>query len=233
MRFTLVLISLMVSSNCFGGTVRRVEISKATQNKSPIEFSVTITPDTAQTGHVFVELAFPMEQEELADLWKIYLWIMDNKKTVLGMPLDLRRVKSTKNVEMIAVNYHGHVDTVKRCLLAIRCGKRAPLAETIYQIDVGSYLDANSALNPDDAALRDAVAIANSVVVLQSFQPANDLILTSAQQIFVKGKYVWRITFKPSSLLPKDPSTTPIAVGGEIFVTVDLTTRKSVVTYGE
>ncbi len=231
------LISLLLCcATSFAGTVKRFEISKATQEKSPIDFSVTITPDTVQNGHVFVELAFPSAQQELADLWKVYLWIMDDKKTVLGAPLDLRQVrrpKEKKNVEMIAVNYHGRVDTIRRCLIAIRCGKRAPLVETIYQIDVGSYLDKDLARSPDDAALRKAVSIAKSAAVEQSFQPANDLVVLSAQQMFFDGKFVWRVTFKSASLLSKDPSKSPIAKGGEIFVNVDMSTKKSVVRYGE
>ncbi len=83
-----------------------------------------------------MELALPPGQQELADLWKIYLWVLQDKKTVLGAALDLSYAKD----KTITVRYHGHVDTVSRCLIAIRCGKLAPLSETIYQIDVGSYL---------------------------------------------------------------------------------------------
>ncbi|HIF32512.1 MAG TPA: hypothetical protein EYG03_18240 [Planctomycetes bacterium] len=41
----------------------------------------------------------------------------------------------------ITIRYHGHVDMVGKGLLAIRCVKHAPLVETIYQIDVSSYLE--------------------------------------------------------------------------------------------
>ena len=57
--------------------------------------------------------------------------------------------------------------------------------------------------------------------------------LVSAQQIIVKGKYVWQITLKPVSLLPDDPSTQAIGAGGEVFVNVDLKTEEAIVTYGE
>ena len=126
------------------GSVRRVKISKSTERTSPIEFSVTITPDSVQPGRVSVDLAFPSGQQELADPWKVYLWILEDNRIDLGAPLDVRRERRAKGnaiVEMIAVNYHGHVDAVGRCLIAIRCGKRAPKNETIYQIDIGSYLD--------------------------------------------------------------------------------------------
>jgi hypothetical protein len=88
-------------------------------------------------------------------------------------------------------------------------------------------------LGPDITSLRDAVDIAVSALHGQSHYPANDYILTSAQQIIVDGKYVWRITFKPVSLLPKDPSKGLIGAGGEIFVKVDLSTKKTEFTYGE
>lgn len=85
----------------------------------------------------------------------------------------------------------------------------------------------------DIAGLQDAVAIAVSALHDQSRYPANDYTLTSAQQIVVKGKYVWRITFKPTRLLPGDPSKDAIGAGGEIFVNVDLSTKKPEFRYGE
>ncbi len=136
MRTTATFLFVVFSATLSFGSVRRVEISKTTQVDSPIEFSVTITPDSQQEGHVLVELVLPSGQKELADLWKVYLWILQDKKTVLGVPLDPTYAKD----KTITVRYHGHVDTVNRCLIAIRCGKRAPLSETIYQINVGSYL---------------------------------------------------------------------------------------------
>jgi len=116
--------------------VKRVEISKTTQVESPIEYSLTITPDDQQAEHVFVKLVLPSGQQELAELWKVYLWVLKEKKTILGVPLDL----TYSSDKTITIHYHGHVDIVKECLIAIRCGKHAPRSETIYQIHVGSYL---------------------------------------------------------------------------------------------
>jgi hypothetical protein len=118
------------------GSVKRIEISKTTQAESPIEFSMKITPDEQQAGHCLVELLLPPGQQELAELWKIDLWVLQDRKTILGVPLDLDYAKD----KTITLRFSGHVDTVSRCLVAIRCGKHAPLSETIYQIDVGSYL---------------------------------------------------------------------------------------------
>ena len=136
MRITALILVLVFYATLSFGSQRKVEISKTTQADSPIEFSVTITPDRHENGRVLVKLVLPAGQKELADLWKIYLLVLQDKKTVLGAPLDLSYAKD----KTITARYHGHVDTVSRCLIAIRCGKHAPLSETIYQIDVGSYL---------------------------------------------------------------------------------------------
>jgi hypothetical protein len=98
---------------------------------------------------------------------------------------------------------------------------------------LGCTHNPSSQPGPDITGLWEAVAIAVSALHDQSRYPANDYILTSAQQIIVDGKYVWLITFKPTSFLPKDPSKGPITLGGEIFVKVDLSTKKTEFTYGE
>jgi hypothetical protein len=136
MRTTTTFLFLLLSATLSFGSVRRIEISKATQTEAPIKFSVTITPDEQQDGHCLVKLVLPAGQQEVAELWKIYLWILQDKKTILGAPLDLSYAKD----QTITVRFHGHVDTLSHCLIAIRCGQHAPLSETIYQIDVGSYL---------------------------------------------------------------------------------------------
>jgi len=91
----------------------------------------------------------------------------------------------------------------------------------------------NSTCRADITGLEEAVAIA--VSALHDLYPSTDkdYILTSAQQIIVKGKYIWRITFKPTELWPKDPSKGQIGMGGEVFVNVDLSTKKTEIRYGE
>jgi hypothetical protein len=81
--------------------------------------------------------------------------------------------------------------------------------------------------------MEEAVAIAVSALHDHSPSTDKDYTLTSAQQIIVKGKYIWWITFKPTRFLPKDPSKGPIGKGGEVFVNVDLSTKKTQITYGE
>lgn len=60
-----------------------------------------------------------------------------------------------------------------------------------------------------------------------------DFKLIGAEQIYLEGKFIWMITFKPRDLLPEDPSTEIIGAGGEIIVNIDLNTGESTVGYGE
>ena len=93
-------------------------------------------------------------------------------------------------------------------------------------------IDPKTASRPETTDLNEAVSIA--VAKLADVQKsAGEYKLVSAQQVVVKGEYVWRITFKPVGLLPDDPSSQIIGAGGEVFVNVDLKTKEAVVTYGE
>jgi len=83
--------------------------------------------------------------------------------------------------------------------------------------------------------LLEAVNMATSVVVNQGHL-LEDFTVVSAQQIFHQGKYIWRITLKPSRLLPQavdGDAIQPIGKGGEIFVNVDLATQQTQLTFGE
>jgi hypothetical protein len=91
---------------------------------------------------------------------------------------------------------------------------------------------ATSHQQADVSDLGRAVAIA-SLAAEQEGYPLQEYTLTSAQRIAHQGQYIWRITFKPSNLLPKDPSKGPFGLGGELFVNVDLGTGQSVITFGE
>jgi len=89
------------------------------------------------------------------------------------------------------------------------------------------------AAGADTSGLQRAVAIAVPAIHEQSHYPQDGYTLTSAQQIIVKDRYIWRITFKPTKMIPKDPSSGPMGAGGEIFVNVDPITQKPEIGYGE
>jgi len=83
--------------------------------------------------------------------------------------------------------------------------------------------------------LLEAVNMAASAVVNQRHS-LEDLTVVAVQQIFHQGKYIWRITLKPSRLLPQavdGDAIQPIGKGGEIFVNVDLATQQTQLTFGE
>ena len=88
------------------------------------------------------------------------------------------------------------------------------------------------ASQPETSELYKAVSIAMGKTV-NLRKSRGEIKLISAQQIIVKGKYIWRITLKPVNLLPKDPSTKAVGLGGEIFINVDLKTDEAKVTFGE
>lgn len=103
--------------------------------------------------------------------------------------------------------------------LLIGCARPHPVATITHGPAISADMDR-------------AVDIAASAAQ-QKGQPLAEYTLTSAQRIFHNGKYLWRITFKSSKLLPRDPSKEAIGMGGEIFVNVDLGTQEAEVRYGE
>jgi hypothetical protein len=57
--------------------------------------------------------------------------------------------------------------------------------------------------------------------------------LIDAQQMAIRGRWIWRVTFKAERHLPADPEQGPLTAGGEIFVNVDPATGDATVGYGE
>jgi hypothetical protein len=94
-------------------------------------------------------------------------------------------------------------------------------------------LTPNSAPHVDATGLQDAIAVATSALQGQSQSTVDRWTIISAQQILIKGCYVWQITFKPTKLLPKEPSKEIIGAGGEVFVNVDSMTKKTEIRFGE
>jgi hypothetical protein len=91
-------------------------------------------------------------------------------------------------------------------------------------------------LRSDTRNLQEAIDIAIPALYKDANLPTIDnplYILTSVKQIIIKNKYIWRVTFKPRELLPVDPSKGGLGLGGEVFVNVDLSTKKTEISYGE
>lgn len=147
MRISASILFLALSASSSSGSSRVVEISKSSQSESPIEFLVVGTPGCHQGETVSVELTLPSGQKELAHLWSMDLWVQQDDKTVLAMPIEQDNAED----DTVTVRFYGNADAVRQCLIAIRCGEHAPLSETIFQIDVGSYIDSEPNHSPIDA----------------------------------------------------------------------------------
>ena len=50
--------------------------------------------------------------------------------------------------------------------------------------------------------------------------------IIAAQNLLDKGDSIWRVTIKPTTLIPADPTGKKFRVSGERFVTVNLTTKQ-------
>jgi hypothetical protein len=72
--------------------------------------------------------------------------------------------------------------------------------------------------------VRDAIDVAISTIRNLTYLPNDEYIITSVQRDFI-NKNIWRITFKSTKEL--------LTIGGEIFVNVDLNTKKTKITHGE
>jgi len=85
---------------------------------------------------------------------------------------------------------------------------------------------------PEAADLMRAMAIAHTAYekVEASARPHR---LVGVEQFVRPEGYVWRATYKLTSLLPEDPSEDFVGMGGEVFVNVDPTTGKTEIRYGE
>lgn len=91
-------------------------------------------------------------------------------------------------------------------------------------------------LSADTRNLREAIDIAIPALYEDTNLQKIDYklyTLTAVQQIIIKNKYIWRVTFKPKELLPDDPTKSPLGLGGEVFINVDLSTKKTEIMYGE
>jgi hypothetical protein len=105
------------------------------------------------------------------------------------------------------------------------------IGNSVILLRQGSALPKDTA-QPEISDLNKAVSVGVAKLAEKIQAPA-EYKLIGAQQIYYNGKYVWRTTFKPTKLLPADPSAQLIGKGGEVFINIDLETKETVITYGE
>jgi hypothetical protein len=88
-----------------------------------------------------------------------------------------------------------------------------------------------------DKECGEAVALANALLATLKVKPA-DYKLIVAKNLVVRGKefkgpHIWDLTYKLRSLLP-DQTDGIVGAGGEVFIDVDLATKKATLRgYGE
>ena len=145
MKKLILLIIISLNTSVIFANVQRVIIDNATKAETALKFDVTFQQLQYDKENEFrVKVTLPKEQQALTDLWKIYLWVSEPN---LSIPVDYRFNKHSKNLEL---RFTADKTLIQQSTLAIRCGELAPLSELIYQINLGSFLQAhNKALNKD------------------------------------------------------------------------------------
>ena len=109
----------------------RINLNKANQAAGPVKYSLQTSTNH---GIVNVRLELPRKQTPLDYLWRIDIVMRKDDKTLLAVPLDTK-LDGGNLVGDLLVNPIAMANTE----IWIRTGEHAPLAETIYAIDLGSF----------------------------------------------------------------------------------------------
>jgi hypothetical protein len=109
----------------------RYNLTKATQATSPVQYALRTS---MSHGFVTVDLEVPRKQAVLDHLWRIDLVLLKDNKTLLSAPLETKLDGDVLKTSLLL-----DPDAIKRTEIWIRVGEHAPLAETVYAIDVGSF----------------------------------------------------------------------------------------------
>ncbi len=109
----------------------RIDLNKANRAKSPVEYTVAITESH---GLLNVRIELPRAQKELAHLWRVDVVLSKGAKTHLSSHLDLE-----ESGGVLSANVLVDKTTLRSTTIWIRVGEHAPLAETIYVVDLASY----------------------------------------------------------------------------------------------
>jgi hypothetical protein len=88
-----------------------------------------------------------------------------------------------------------------------------------------------SRVAPGAEVLNRAVALASEAAAEQL--GSEEYRLIGAEWVIHQRVWIWRITYKPERLLPANPAEEIGAMGGELFVNVNLATGDCTIRYGE
>jgi hypothetical protein len=128
------LVVLLVVPSVASASWLRVDLTKSNRATSPIKYELQTT---TSSGLVIVHLDVPSKQRPLEHLWQIHLVLRsetDKNTTIVSAPLAL-----THDGELMKTEFIIDPGTMSRAEIWIRTGEHAPLSETVYAIDVGSF----------------------------------------------------------------------------------------------
>ena len=125
------LASLLLLVTPAAASIVRYDLTKANQATSPVQY--TLRTSTSH-GLVIVALELPRKQAPLDHLWRIDVQVRKNGKLQLGAPLETKLDGDLLKTDLLL-----DPDAMKDTEIWIRTGEHAPLAETVYAIDVGSF----------------------------------------------------------------------------------------------
>lgn len=112
-------------------SIMRVDLTKANQSTAPVKFALT---STTSSGMRILHLAIPRKQTPLDKLWRIDLVVRKGKGTAINAPLETKLENGELTADLIV-----DPDSMKGLEIWIRTGEHAPMAETVYAIDIGSF----------------------------------------------------------------------------------------------
>ena len=125
------LASLALLTTPAAASALRIPLNKATQATSPLKYAVHTA---TMHGLVMVELELPRKQAPLDHLWRIDVVMRKGDKTQLDAPLQTKLDGDNLKTDLLL-----DPGAMQGTEIWIRTGENAPLAETIYAIDVGSF----------------------------------------------------------------------------------------------
>lgn len=131
MRTLVTLLLLAFLAAPASASAMRVDLNKKNQATAPVKFTVTTSK---LHGLVSVRVELARTQAPLDHLWRIDVVLRKGKRSVLTAPLATTLDGDTLGAELIL-----DPATMKTAEIWIRTGEHAPLAETIYAIDLGSF----------------------------------------------------------------------------------------------
>lgn len=121
----------MLIESTAAASAMRINLNKSNQDKAVLKFSLT---QTSTNGLRTLRLSMPRSQAPLLHLYRIDVVIRKGEASLLHVPLATTVINGELGAELLA-------DPVAMPGLEIwiRTGEHAPLAETMYVIDVGSF----------------------------------------------------------------------------------------------